>query len=118
LKDKFKTITKRSEQVQILTILPQSYSVRKIEREFRASNYMVRKVQELVQAKGILTTHTPNPDTMLNDDAVKLILNFMMMKEEYICMGKKILHSAHSEFYDDEGRIYMYGEKDFALCSF
>jgi hypothetical protein len=65
LKDKFKTSTKRSEQVYILTILPHSWSVRKIEKQFGASNCMVRKAKELVKAKGILPTPNLKPSKIL-----------------------------------------------------
>lgn len=41
LKDKFQETTVRSEKVQVLTVLPKSWSIRRIEEEFGASNYMV-----------------------------------------------------------------------------
>jgi hypothetical protein len=45
LKDKFKTSTKRSEQMQMLTILPRSWRVRKTEKEFGASNLNSRSMR-------------------------------------------------------------------------
>lgn len=41
LKDAFHSSPTQSRKVQILTVLPQSWSVLKIQREFCASNYMV-----------------------------------------------------------------------------
>jgi hypothetical protein len=59
LKDKFRSCTKRSEKVLILTVLPKSWTNKRVANEFGASNYMVRKAKKLVEEKGILTT--PNP---------------------------------------------------------
>jgi hypothetical protein len=47
--------------------------VRKIENAFEVSNYIVRKVNELVKAKGILSTPNPKSGKMLNYDTVKLV---------------------------------------------
>jgi len=41
LKDKSQETIVRSEKVQVLTALPKSWSIRRIEEEFGASNYMV-----------------------------------------------------------------------------
>jgi hypothetical protein len=93
VKDKFKTSAKRSEQVQILTILSKSWSVRKTEKEFGASNYMVRKVKQLVKAKEIPSTPNPKPGKIIKDDTVNVV----------------------PEFYDgDEISRRMSGKKDFA----
>jgi sugar-specific transcriptional regulator TrmB len=48
LKEKFQSTTERSIRVQILTILPQSLSIRKIETEFGVSNFMARTAKKLV----------------------------------------------------------------------
>ncbi len=61
LKDKFQSTTEKSEKVQILTVLPKSWTVRKVQSEFGASNYMVRRAKELVKQKGILSTPNPKP---------------------------------------------------------
>ena len=49
LKEKFQSTTQRSEQLQILTVLPKSWSLKKIQQEFGVSNYMARKSKELVK---------------------------------------------------------------------
>ena len=49
LKGKFEATTKRSEQLQILTVLPNSWSVKTIQQEFGVSTYMARKSKELVK---------------------------------------------------------------------
>ena len=55
LKEKFSTVG-RSERIQILTAL---WSIRKIQEEFGVSDFMARKVKQLVREKGVLST--PNP---------------------------------------------------------
>ena len=52
LKEKFQATNQRSEKVQILTVLPRSWSSQKVEQEFGVSNYMARKAKELVKQKG------------------------------------------------------------------
>jgi hypothetical protein len=61
-----------------MSILPWGWGVRKIEKEFEASTYMVRKVKELVKAKGILSTPNPKSGMMLKDDTVKLVCSRCM----------------------------------------
>ena len=48
LKEKFCASTKRSQKVEILTILPKSWSVNKIQEEFSVTNYMARTAKNLV----------------------------------------------------------------------
>ena len=48
--------TYRSEKIQILTVLPNSWSLCKIMQEFGVSNYMARCAKNLVAEKGILST--------------------------------------------------------------
>ncbi len=57
LKEKYAT-AQRSEKVQILSIVPKSWSIRKIQIEFGASNFMVRKAKQLVREKGIMHVHS------------------------------------------------------------
>ena len=52
LNDKFKTTTERSEQVRILTVLPKSWAMKKIQSEFSATNYMARKIKTACQREG------------------------------------------------------------------
>ena len=54
LKEKFQETEKRSEQVQVLTVLPKSWSVKKIQQEFGVSEYLVRQSKKLVEERGIL----------------------------------------------------------------
>ncbi len=60
LKEKYST-AERSEKIQILTVLPKSWSIRRVEKDFGVSNFMARKAKELVREKGILSTPDPKP---------------------------------------------------------
>ena len=72
LKEKFCTATK-SEKIQILTILPKSWSIRRIQAEFGVSDFTARKVKALVRDEGILST--PNRRS-LQQTTVDLVINF------------------------------------------
>ena len=56
LKERFHTTSRKSEKVQIPTIVPKSWPVRKVLSEFGTSNYMARKVKDIVRENGVLAT--------------------------------------------------------------
>lgn len=90
LKDKFNTTTKKSEKIQILTVLPLSWSIRKIQEEFGATNFMVRTAKKLVTDKGILSTPNPRPGKTVKDDTVDFIKSFFNDDNISRCLpGKK-----------------------------
>jgi len=68
LKEKFQSCTRRSEKIQVLTVLPRSWTVKRIEQEFQTSNYMGRKAKKLVEEKGILSTPNPKLGKRLTKD--------------------------------------------------
>ena len=101
LKEKFSTAN-RSEKVQILTVLPRSWSIRKIQTEFGASNFTVRKAKALVASSGILTTPNPKPGRSLPQVTRELVSNFYEDDENSRLMpGKKDCISVRKP----EGRV-------------
>jgi len=62
--------------VQVLTVLPKSSSIRKVESEFKSSNYMARKTKRLVGEKGILSTPNPRSGKILSDITVDNVKQF------------------------------------------
>ena len=74
IKDKFEVTTDRATQMQILTVLPQSWSAQKIQDEFSVTNYMARKSKELVKEKGILSIPNPKPGPSLSPETTDLII--------------------------------------------
>ena len=112
LKQKFHSTVKRSEKVQILTILPCSWSIRKIQAEFGVSNYMARKAKELVAEKGVLSTPNPKPGHSLPSETVDLITNFYESDDvSRIMPGKKDFVSVKSS----DGRVHI--QKRLVLCN-
>ena len=75
LKDKFSLTGKSGEQMQILTVLPQSWSVKKIEKEFGVFNYMARKYRELVKKKN-LSPPNSKPGSSLPQETTDLVTPF------------------------------------------
>ena len=89
LKEKFST-AERSKKIQILTVLPKSWSIRKIQLEFGTSNFMARKAKELVKKKGILSSPDPKPARTLPQPTVDLVTSFYESDEiSRIMPGKK-----------------------------
>ena len=98
LKDKFQETTVRSEKVQVLTVLPKSWSIRRIEEEFGASNYMVRKAKDLVKRKGILSSPNPKPGHVLATETADHVRSFYECDEvSRMLPGKKDFVSVKQE---------------------
>ena len=74
----------------ILTVLPKSWTIRKVQDEFGATNYMVRKAKELVKQKGVLSTPNPKPGHALAVETTALVQSFYESDEVSRMMpGKK-----------------------------
>ena len=59
LKQKFETTEDKTIQLQILTVLPKSWPVRKIEQEFGVTTYFAQKAKKIVKEKGVLSLPGP-----------------------------------------------------------
>ena len=67
-----------------------SWSFKRIENEFKASNYMVRKAKSLVKSSGILSTPNPHQGHGLKDDTKVLVQKFYESDEiSRMIPGKK-----------------------------
>ena len=98
LKEKFRETTKRSEQVQILTVLPRSWTRKRIQNEFGVSEYMARKSKQLVREKGVLSSPVPKPGHSLPFATVKQVTDFYESDEVSRMMpGKKDFVSVRQE---------------------
>jgi hypothetical protein len=71
--EKFHITGKKSEKVQILMSLPKGLSIRQMQKEFKASNYMVLTTKKLVTEKGILLSSTVIPDKVLPPPTVEML---------------------------------------------
>ena len=98
LKEKFQTTTKRSEQLQILTILPRSWTRKQIQSEFGVSDYMARKCKQLVREKGVFSSPNPKPGHSLPSETVEIVTDFYQSDEVSRTMpGKKDFISVKQE---------------------
>ena len=89
LKEKFKNCTKKSEKVQVLTVLPQSWSIRKVVNEFNAPNYMVRKAKNLVKEKGVLSIPNPRSGSFPKETATEVMAFYKCEDISRVMPGKK-----------------------------
>lgn len=65
LQEKFQSPSvTNAERIQILTLLPKSWTNTKVADEFRTSLYMVKKARKLCREQGILATPNANLDKM------------------------------------------------------
>ena len=76
LKDKFHSSTNRSTKIQILTLLPMSWTIKRIEIEFGTTNYMARKAKKLVKEKGIMSTPNPKPGHSIEQSKIDTVIGF------------------------------------------
>ena len=76
LKTNFSNAESRKKKVMLLTCLPESWSVRKIVREFNAPNYMVRQAKKLLKEKGILESPDQKPGKSLSKEVVQAVHSF------------------------------------------
>ena len=90
LKEKFHASTDSSQKVTILTILPKSWSVQKVQEEFGVSNYMAHKAKDLVKNQGILSNPNPKHGCGLPLTTVNLVKDFYEFDDiSHIMPGKK-----------------------------
>jgi hypothetical protein len=90
LKEKFKSCTKKSDKVLVLTVLPKSWTHKKVAEEFHATDYMVRKAKKLVKEKGILATPNPKAGKTLPKITADLVKDFYHSDEiSRVMPGKK-----------------------------
>ena len=84
--------------MQILTVFPKSWSLKKIPQEFGVSNYMARKSKELVEEKGVLSLPGPKPGPSLPPETVDTVHTFYESDDiSRIMPGKKDFVSVKQE---------------------
>lgn len=81
MKEKLSTTNSQREKIQILTLVPSSWSRKKIREEFNVSEYTARKAKELVTEKGILAMPEPRKGHPLNENVIDLVKNFYQNSE-------------------------------------
>ena len=93
LKEKFQETKRRSEQVQVLTVLPKSWSVKKVQQEFGVSEYLARQSKKLVEERGILSLPGPSRGPSLPPETVIDVCSFYDQSwnawKEGFCISEK-----------------------------
>ena len=120
---KFGDSSTRSEKLQVLSVLPQSWTIQRIEKEFGTTFNMARLSKQLVSSKGVLSTPNSRPGKTLYARTVQLVTDFyqsdgisrmmpgkkdcisMKVNGEKVCVQKRLLLSnmreAHKLFQVD-----------------
>ena len=68
--------TKRSEKIQLLTLVPNSWSFNDIVKYFWVTDYMVRSARSLLTTDGICSKPPTRKGRSLSDETNKIIINF------------------------------------------
>jgi hypothetical protein len=68
--------TSQSKKIQILTLVPKNWNLRKAESLFDASYRQALTAKKLVTEQGILAVPNPRPGKRLSENTVKLVLDF------------------------------------------
>ena len=111
LREKFQTAT-RSEKMQILTVLPKSWSVKRIQEEFGTTNFMARQAKELVKEKGVLAIPDLKHGHALTEQTVHLVQSFYQSDDiSRVMPGRKDYVSVRV----GEGRVHV--QKRLVLCN-
>jgi hypothetical protein len=81
LKDKFNNTSKRSTKISILTILPNSWTERKIATEFDTSRRMASNAKKLYNEKGPLANPNSKPGKTIDENTAEKIRAFYLSED-------------------------------------
>ena len=81
LKDKFNQTTLRSEKIKILTVVPKSWSQRKLANEFNAPRHTATVAKKLVEEKGVFSDPNPKKGNRLDEALVEKVKEFYLSED-------------------------------------
>nr|XP_047136327.1 uncharacterized protein LOC124813400 [Hydra vulgaris] len=99
LTNKIAESTSTSRKVQLATLAPTDWSIKKVSETLHVTNYVVRTARKLTLEKGILTMSNPKLEKALPDVTVQLVKNFyeddehsriMPGKKDYVSIKKNV----------------------------
>ena len=79
-KEKCSTAT-RQEQIKLLTLIPQSWSIQKTIHKFEVTEHVVRRFRELKKQRGILADPDPKKGKSLYSDLTKEVISFYQLDD-------------------------------------
>lgn len=90
IRTKFKTLDNYADKIQILTILPPSWTLSKIANEIGCTKYMAQEAQNLQTQHGILARPKNKKYQRLTEETKKLVISFYCQDDvSRIMPGKK-----------------------------
>lgn len=112
LKEKFAETTSYADKIQILTLIPKSWTLEKTRSEFSTTKYLVRKAREIKNTFGVLGKPTARSGKKINNDVISLVENFYESDDiSRLCPGKK----DYVQIKTDEGKVQK--QKRLILCN-
>ncbi|KAK2726395.1 hypothetical protein QYM36_000733 [Artemia franciscana] len=81
LKEKLMSVG-RSQKVQILTLVPESWSQKKVATEFQVTEYMVKQARKLKGEKGIQAIPDPKKDAVNIEESYKDLIKMLVCNVE------------------------------------
>ena len=88
LKIKFELASKQ-EQIKLLTLIPESWSIKKAVKEFGTSEHLVRKARKFKTKTGILSDPKPKKGKALSPETIDKVTIFYQSDENsQMCPGK------------------------------
>ena len=84
------SVASRQEQVKLLTLVPESWSIKKAVTEFEVSTHLMRKARELKKESGILANPKTKQGKPLSLETINKVVEFYQ-SDDYsrMCPGKK-----------------------------
>ena len=87
-----------SNYVQVLTVLPKSWSVKKVQQEFGVSEYLAQQSKKLVEESGILSLPGPAHGPSQPSETVSIASSFYETDDiSRVMAGKKDFISVKKE---------------------
>ena len=82
-------VSSRKEKIKLLSLVPESWSIKKVIKKFHVTEYMVKKARALKKEHGILVEPKPKSGRALSKD-VDCVINFYCNHQySRMCAGKK-----------------------------
>ena len=111
LKAKFMKTEKRSEKLQILTILPHSWSTSKLKRTFGITNYMATQAKKLISEGGVLAMPSKTSRSLPQQTVDQITQFYKKENVSRIMPGRKDYKTVR------KGGIRLQEQKYLILCN-
>lgn len=103
--------------IHVLTVLPKSWSIRKIEENFGATNFMVITTKDLVTEHGTMSSPSPKLGKSISQEIADIVQSFynsdaicrpMPGKETFCVLQKRMQKSASVKWtYFEQFHMYI-----------